>query len=144
MVVALKSALRFANFEAKKVLQPNPEVLSYFMAKILQKRLRIVCNFFTGGKPNSPFCLFGQMGAPQNLVNKFDFVRQAVRCLGSPRVGELLPSTPLLLSVCNLAFQSVDEVADRLALLPHLRTDFSEYRNEVWENLLRLQEHFFV
>ena len=55
MVIALKSALRFANFEAKKVLQPNPEVLSYFMAKILQKRLRIVCNFFTGGKPNSKF-----------------------------------------------------------------------------------------
>lgn len=55
MVIALKSALRFANFEAKKVLQPNPEVLSYFMAKNLQKRLRIVCNFFTGGKPNSKF-----------------------------------------------------------------------------------------
>lgn len=55
MVIALKSALRFANFEAKKVLRPNPEVLCWSVMKALQKRLRIVCNFFTGGKPNSKF-----------------------------------------------------------------------------------------
>lgn len=48
--------------------------------------------FYVGGKPNSPFCLFGQMGAPQNLINKFDFVRQAVRCLGSPRAKGITPS----------------------------------------------------
>jgi len=55
MVIALKSALRFVNFEAKKVLRPNPEVLCGYVMKALQKRLRIVCNFFTGGKPNSKF-----------------------------------------------------------------------------------------
>lgn len=49
MVIALKSALRFANFEAKKVLRPNPEVLSYFMVKILQKRLRVKEGFDVGG-----------------------------------------------------------------------------------------------
>mgnify|MGYP003606467204 CR=1 len=47
MVITLKSALRFANFEAKKVLRPNPEVLSYFMVKTLQMRLRMRGIFFT-------------------------------------------------------------------------------------------------
>lgn len=47
MVITLKSALRFANSEAKKVLLPNPEVLSYFMVKTLQMRLRMRGIFFT-------------------------------------------------------------------------------------------------
>lgn len=99
------------------------------------------CKIFTlGGSLIPSLC--------QNLVSSTrksrTNVRQAVDEIRLSEGGGFSPSTPFLLSIGNLALQCVDEVADRLALLPHLRTDFSEDRNEVWENLLRLQEHFFV